>query len=72
MSHWFGAYVRRGGRVHRDGLSPRLVSHMRREAHARAMRRRAFELGQRSSGKVLFAILALAALYLVFRHLWEL
>jgi hypothetical protein len=45
---------------------------MRREAHARALRRRAFELGQRSAGRVVLVLAMLAALALVFGYLWEL
>jgi hypothetical protein len=72
MSRWFHDYVRRGGRVHRDGVSASLYSRMRREADARARRRRAFEAGQQHGVKVLFALVLLGALFTALAWLWEL
>ena len=39
MSRWFAAHLRRGGRVHHDGLSPQLLAQLRRRVRAAAVQR---------------------------------
>jgi macrodomain Ter protein organizer (MatP/YcbG family) len=72
VARWFTDYVRRGGRVHHDGISPRLYSRMRREVEARARRRRAFDAGQKHAGKLFLALALLAVVLGVSHWAWEL
>jgi hypothetical protein len=74
VNRWFADYIRRGGRVHRDGVSPRLMAQLRREAHARARRQRALEAGHRhrwAVRSVMFLAVVVFA-WLLLRHAWEL
>ena len=72
MSRWFADYVRRGGRVHHDGIAPRLWKRMEREAFARARRKLAFDAGQRHAGKIVLALFLLTVGLGVAHWLWEL